>query len=228
MSQKERTMYLGKQIWRRINDHIGWAKGTVSASIVEREVQNIIRPFGAKVKIKQIKFTNKKTWFMVGGEFAPDVYRQPITIEIFLNSQKGYIYFTQKRRERFIFLLAQTLQHELVHKLQFKNRGDERFYTEHSYFTPGNSKSSPKTLDYLSMIDEIDAHAHDLAMEIKYHYPLDDPIKILRRVSEYPDLPTWKIYNRAFRGARWAQVRNELLRKTYKWLPTVKEPFISG
>lgn len=226
MSQKERTMYLGKQIWRRLNNHCGWAKGTVSATTIENEVREIIRPYGAKVALKLIKFTNKKTWFMIGGEFAPDRYRQPITIEIFLNLNKGYVYFTEKRRNRFIFLLSQTLQHELVHKLQFRNRGDEKFYTEHSYFTPGTSKSSPKKLEYLSMIDEIDAHAHDLAMEIKYNYPTDDPHRILRRVGDYPDLFTWKIYSRAFRGARWAQVRNELLRKTYKWLPTIHEPFL--
>jgi len=219
-------MYIGDQIWRRFKRNSKWAVGRVSAQTIKEEVQKMIAPYGAKAELFLKKFSNKKHWFMIGGEFAPDVLRRPITIELCVNADKGYVYFTQARRERFIFLLNQTLQHELVHKLQFTNRGGNNFYTHHYYFTPGNSKSSPRTLEYLAMVEEIDAYAHDLAMEIKYYYPLDDPKQVLKHINDYIDLPTWKIYSRAFKRARWPNVRNELLRRTYRWLPHIQEKFL--
>jgi hypothetical protein len=221
-------MYLGKQIWRRLNKLSDWITGRVGPTSIEEKVNEMLTPYGAKCRIIQLKLSNKKTWFMIGGEFDPSTIFKPITIDICLNSTKKYIYFTQKRKERFLFLLSQTLQHELVHKLQWKHGSSSAFYSKYYYFTPGNSKSSPKTMQYLAMVEEIDAYAHDLAMEIKFLYPHDDPAKILKNISQYPDLNTWKMYSRTFKRARWLQVRNELLRKTYKWLPAIKEKFSFG
>lgn len=218
-------MYLGKQIWRRLNKYSEWIKGKVFANALSENVQGILSPYGAKVRISHQKVIGKKVWFMIGGEFDPSAYHKPITIDIHIREDKGYIYFTEKRKQRFLFLLYQTLQHELVHKLQFKNRGNDRFYTHHYYFTPGASKSSPKKMEYLAMVEEIDAYAHDLAVEIKFYYPQDNPEVVLKRINEYPELDTWKMYTKTFKRARWIHVRNELLRKTYKWLPTVKERF---
>lgn len=218
-------MYLGKQIWRRLNKYSEWAVGKVCVNTLRENVQKIIAPYGAKVRILQQKVVSKRIWFMIGGEFDPCSYHKPITIDVLIREDRGYIYFTEKRKQRFLFLLHQTLQHELVHKLQFRNRGSDNFYTHHYYFTPGSSKSSPKKMEYLAMVEEIDAYAHDLALEIKYLYPNDDPKAILKRISEYSDLDTWKMYSKTFKRARWVHVRNELLRKTYKWLPTVKESF---
>lgn len=163
---------------------------------------------------------------MVGGEFDPSLSKNSITIDVHIREDKGYIYFTEEKRQKYIFLLNQTLQHELVHKSQFASRGTSNFYTHHYYFTPGSSKKSAKMMKYLAMVEEIDAYAHDLAMEIKYFYPFEDPKQVLKQVNNYSDLVTWKIYSRAFKKARWPQVRNELLRKTYKWLPKINENFI--
>lgn len=218
-------MYLGKQIWRRLNRNSEWMQGKVSASALRENLQHIFEPYGTKVRVFHQKKFSKRGWFMIGGEFDPSTNRKPIAIDIHVREDKGYIYFTQKRKERFIFLLHQTIQHELVHKHQFSNRGVDNFYTHHFYFTSGSSKSSPAKMEYLAMVEEIDAYAHDLALEIKYSYPFCNPKQILKSIGNFPELDTWKMYSKTFKGARWVHVRNELLRKTYKWLPTVKENF---
>lgn len=218
-------MYLGKQIWRRLNKYSEWIEGKVSASTVREKIQEMIAPYGATVKVKYQKNFSKRVWFMIGGEFDASVSRKQITIDIHLREDKGYIYFTERRKQRFIFLLNQTLQHELVHKMQFTNRGSDNFYTHHYYFTPGSSKSSPAKMEYLAMVEEIDAYAHDLALEIKYNYPFDDYKQILKQINDYSELEIWKMYKKTFKGARWVHVRNELLRKTYKWLPSIKEKY---
>ena len=218
-------MYLGKQIWRRLNKYSEWVIGKVFASTISEKVQEMIAPYGAKVRVIYQKNIPSRGWFMIGGEFDPSVYRQPISIDIHIREDKGYVYFTERRKQRFLFLLNQTLQHELVHKLQFKNRGGNSFYTHHYYFTPGSSKSSPKKMEYLAMVEEIDAYAHDLAVEIRYFYPETDSGYILKHINDYSCLETWRDYAKTFKRARWLHVRNELLRRTYKWLPTVQEKF---
>jgi hypothetical protein len=90
----------------------------------------------------------------------------------------------------------------------------------------GSAKRGCHNMDYLAMVEEVDAYAHDLAMEIKYHYPDIDPKEVLKNLNNYGNLTTWEIYKRVFKKARWKYVRNELLKKTYKWLPYVKEKFI--
>jgi hypothetical protein len=62
-------------------------------------------------------------------------------------------------------------------------------------------------------------------MEIKYHYPTENVKHVLANIDDYKNLSTWKMYRRAFKRARWNQVRNELLRKTNSWLPHIKEKF---
>jgi hypothetical protein len=81
-------------------------------------------------------------------------------------------------------------------------------------------------LEYFAMVEEIDAYAHDLAMEICFNYPHMPPRDILKNINHCDGLETWKIYKKYFRKARWLHVRNELLRKTYRWLPEVERQFL--
>lgn len=218
-------MHTGNQIWKRLNVNLEWLSGAISLSKLKRELDSLLKPYGAKVKLVPISFSSKKHWYMIGGEYTPGKYHMPIDIELCYNRNKTYIYFTEKRRKRFIFLLNQTLQHELVHKIQFKTKGDEKFYTHHFYFQPGKTFSSHKRLEYLAIVEELEAYAHDLAMEIKYHYPHIDPKQIIENIDSFSNLTTWKMYRRAFKRTKWNHVRTELLRKTNKWLPHIKENF---
>jgi hypothetical protein len=218
-------MYLGSKIWRRLNKHSEKLIGQLTHKQFLDEVQTLLKPFGAKVELKHHDLKTKR-FCIVGGEFTPGVVRTPITIFLHVNSNKSNIYMSRKKIRSFLFTLSQTLQHELVHKYQFQRSGNQRFYTHSYYYTMGSAKGGGQSMEYLAMVEEVDAYAHDLAMEIKYHYPDIDPKEVLKNLNNYDNLTTWYIYKRVFRKARWKYVRNELLKKTYKWLPYVQEKFI--
>lgn len=215
-------MELGTRIWKRLQKHTAELKGHVSESEILRILTGIIKPYGCKVVIKQKKMP-KSAYFTVGGEYCPVTVRQPITIFLILNSEKTGIYFTKNRLQSFLFLISQAIQHELIHKTQCKN--NKKFYTETYHFTKGSSTNGLSTLQYFAMKEEVEAYAHDLAMEIKYHYADLDSNIVMRNINNYEQLATWKMYKRAFRKSRWPIVRNQLLKKTFKWLPSIKEKY---
>jgi hypothetical protein len=66
-------------------------------------------------------------------------------------------------------------------------------------------------------MDEIDAYGHDIALEIKHYYPRTDPLKILRYPTRYNKLTSFFIYNRAFKGVNWRDIKKTLIRKAYNW-----------
>jgi hypothetical protein len=213
-------MHLGKKIWKRLNKNSTELKGHVSEAKIIEITQMMVKPFGCKIVIKHNKLP-KNTYFNIGGEYCPVSHRQPITIFIVLNSLKKGIYFTETRLLDFLFILSQTIQHELIHKMQcIRNK---KFYTELYHFTKGSSKIGFATLRYFAIKEEVEAYAHDLAMEIKHFYSDIDSTVILRNPDKYDCLTTWKLYKKAFRKSRWPMVRNQLLKKTYKWLPSIQE-----
>ena len=217
-------MYLGSKIWRRLNKHSDKLNGLLTHKQLQEEVQKLLKPFGAKVEIKQQEMKTKK-FCIVGGEFTPGVVRTPITIFLRVDSNKSQIYISKQKLRDFLFVLSQTLQHELVHKYQYQRSGNQRFYTTTYYYTMGAAKSGCRDMEYLAMVEEVDAYAHDLAMEIRYHYSELDPKYVLKNLNNFNELTTWGIYRKVFRKTRWKHVRNELLKKTYKWLPYVQEKF---
>lgn len=215
-------MYQGRRIWRRLNKNTEWMQGEVTAELFLEKTQRMISPFGAGIEvIYDFRFTSR-TPFKIGGEFDPYRIKRPISIIVHLNPS-NLINFTPNRKKRFLFLLNQTLQHEMMHKHQFTKRGEHRFYAKVVNFARCSSKTRMRTLEYFANMDEIDAYAHDLAMEIKFHYPDKNPQIILNNISKYNQLAVWKTYKKAFQGARWVHIREELLRKTNTWLPTIKD-----
>lgn len=215
-------MYLGSTIWRRLNKYSNKLSGTLSLKQLREEIELIVKPFGAKVELIPRPYAQNKL-FAIGGEYDPCLTKQPITIQIYIRESLQQVYLSKKRKQEFIFQLSQTLQHELIHKHQFQRRGTKTFYTNYFYFTTGSAKRGYTTMEYLATVEEIDAYAHDLAMEIKYYYPDKDPKQVLKKLNDYSKLYTWLMYRRAFKKARWLYVRNELLKKTYQWLPYINE-----
>lgn len=215
-------MYQGRRIWRRLNKTIEWMQGEVTSDLFIQKTKRMLAPFGANLEvIYDFRFTSR-TPFKIGGEFDPYRFKRPITIIIHLNPS-NLIKFTDKRRKRFLFLLNQTLQHEMLHKHQFIKRGENRFYAKVVNFARCSSKTRMRTLEYFANMDEIDAYAHDLAMEIKFYYPNENYHFVLNNISKFKHLAVWDTYKKAFKGARWLHIREELLRKTNTWLPTIKD-----
>jgi len=217
-------MYLGSKIWRRLNKHSDKLNGLLTHKQLQEEVQKLLKPFGAKVELKQQDLKTKK-FCIVGGEFIPGVVRTPITIFLYVDSNKPQLYISKSNLKNFLFILSQTLQHELVHKHQYQSSNNQKFYTKAYHYTLGSAKSGFRDMNYLATVEEVDAYAHDLAMEIRYYYSELDPKIVLKNLNDYDELTTWRIYRKVFRKTRWKHVRNELLKKTYKWLPYVQEKF---
>jgi hypothetical protein len=213
-------MYLGKKIWKRLLKYSTELKGNVSDTKLQEQVYKIVKPLGCRIEVVYGKLP-KKVHFLIGGEYDPCLTKQPITIFIHLNKIKQGIYFTENRLKAFLFSLSQTIQHELIHKIQCES--NRQFYTKEYYYTKGSAKFRFATMSYLATMEEVDAYAHDLAMEICFHY--NGNKGVLKNPDMYQQLTTWILYRRAFRHARWIDVRTQLLKKTYKWLPTVKEKF---
>lgn len=215
-------MYQGKRIWRRLNKNTEWMQGQVNAQTFLENTRKMIAPLGAKLEhIYDFRFTSR-TPFKIGGEFDPYKSKQAITIVVHINPS-NLINFTPTRKKRFLFLLNQTLQHEKLHQYQFAKRGESRFYAKTVNFTKCSSKTRMSTLEYFANVDEIDAYAHDLAMEIKFHYPNESPYFVLNNINKFKHLTVWNTYKNAFKGARWVYIREHLLRKTHSWMPSIKD-----
>jgi hypothetical protein len=78
--------------------------------------------------------------------------------------------------------------------------------------------------DYLSEFDEIDAYAHDIALEIVHYYPGTDRFEILRTINRRRFVYSWRLYKKTFRDCDdWSDIRHRLLSKVYRWLPHIIE-----
>lgn len=119
--------------------------------------------------------------------------------------------------EDFKFYLSQVIQHETIHKDQWQHRDRDEDPVKLDFRNLSGTKEEERS--YLSDLDEIDAYAHDIAMEIKYFYPKKDPYDVLKHISKTRKLCSYNYYRKIFRGCDWSMIKNKLLLKTFKWMP---------
>lgn len=119
----------------------------------------------------------------------------------------------------FRFLLSQTIQHETVHRDQWQKRPAVVDKVSIDFKEKKVTKS--EEMEYLSDRDEIDAYAHDIAMEIKYYYPNIPPYAVLKNIFKYKKIISFNYYRKTFRNKKWNDIKNLLFLKTYKWIPYV-------
>lgn len=150
----------------------------------------------------------------IGGSYAPD--DDLLTIELIVSPESSTIRIKEAEWQGFAFLLAQTIQHELIHRYQYTIRDLDATLERIEYYGGVNSEER----DYYSEDDEIHAYSHCLALELTNKYKG----KRLEKVLRCPDLirgcPTWTVYKKIFRKTNWLDIRRALLKHTIKWLPT--------
>ena len=136
-----------------------------------------------------------------------------------------FTYTAIRRRLGIIFnfpadlkLLSQVIQHETIHQLQYQHR-DCHDIAKLDFRDLRGSLNEER--EYLADKDEIDAYGHDIAMEIKYHYPGKDPYNILKNISKVRKLPSYNYYKQTFKTTKWSMVKKRLLKKTYNWIKYV-------
>lgn len=139
---------------------------------------------------------------------------------VVLNFPKRYKTFTldEGNWKDFKFAVSQVCQHEAIHQCQWQNREDNGAEKEPLEFRSEDG-TVEEIRDYLADPDEIDAYAHDIAMEIKYFYPKKDPYKVLHRLNTHKKVWSYFYYKRTFKGTDWSEIKNRLYKKTYLWLP---------
>lgn len=119
----------------------------------------------------------------------------------------------------FKFLVSQCIQHETIHQLQWQHRDCVEDPVKLDFRNKIGSINEERV--YLSDIDEIDAYAHDIAMEIKFYYPKDDPYQILKKINRVKKIPSYSYYRHTFKDCGWNKIKAMLLLKTYKWIAHV-------
>ena len=141
---------------------------------------------------------------------------------IVLNLSRNHKKFEMNNRmfKDFKFLLSQVIQHESIHQCQWSHRPEFRDPVTVDFRDNGMGMSKEDERIYLSDMDEIDAYGHDIALEMKHYYPRTDPMKILRYPSRYKKLTSFFIYNKAFKGVNWNDIKKRLISKAYNWTKT--------
>lgn len=180
-------------------------------------MNHIFRKFG-KIEV-EYEFSEKldSNYYTVAGLYDTDTdtrylhYFVPPDTLVFDLSDKGWADFR--------FLTSQVLQHETLHQIQAYNRGSnsERWV---GYTCAANKWS--EDMDYLSNHDEIEAYAHDIAMEVVFRYPNENPLDVVRNIGRRRKIFSYGCYTKTFRGVDWSKVHKALLTKVIKWLPHVK------
>jgi hypothetical protein len=217
-------MYLAPRINRRIAAMRDVLRGSVPLETVLDLVQSALKPFGIRVYLMPDD-TLTRPDFTCGGLYDFQKKRQPIDIVLHFHEGNRCFNFTKKNWTKFSFLLSQVVQHELIHKCQYSHRQEiENGGATLYYDIKAGEKSDKEHMDYLAELDEIEAYAHDIALEILHHYPTMDPYAVLSSINRRRRLWSWNYYRDAFKYSEdWSDVRHRLLKKTYQWLPIVIE-----
>ena len=203
-------MYLCTEIFERLDKYAYLFEGTQALKTIASNLQKTLKPFHVKVKIHQDN-TLERNQFAIGGEYHYDKVNQPIHLH--LNFPPGVTSFTWKGHwKHFRFLAGQVLQHELIHQHQCQ-------FPEHNEGNYYDMNTDNKDINYFSEFDEIDTHGHDIAMEIRYYYPDEDPYEVLKTVSKRKKIHSYKYYTKAFKGRDWTEIRKRLIKKAHNWIP---------
>lgn len=153
----------------------------------------------------------------IGGLYDHEIVRNNVILCLVVSPHTNSIILDETSWHDFAFTLTQTLQHELIHRHQYDVRTDDCVLTRYDF--PEENRTLFEEREYLSHIDEIDAYAHCIALELKRKYK-EETIRKQLRSSKLRGCPSWNSYKKAFRGDNWYQIRRELLRHIYKWLST--------
>lgn len=162
----------------------------------------------------------ERSQFAVSGLYDYETNKKIITLNLSSHYRKFNIH--HHNWKIFKFCVSQVCQHESIHQLQWQKRDNSTFVQE-----PIDFRLHPKNTDeeeeknYLADPDEIDAYAHDIAMEIKFYYPDQNPYSILKHIRRKRKVWSYHYYRNTFKRDDWTEIRRLLLKKTYTWLPHV-------
>lgn len=204
-------MYLQEEI----EDGLWAVRHDLIATNTVNEQVELLAPVLAEYGIKFRKASRHYPRWTLTGFYDPN--RDDILLVMGCrDTKKKYDFRSEAHCGLFLFELNTTAQHELIHKYQWMFR-DPDVHSSRVY------KAEGKKQHYYSDYDEIETQAHDLAMEMRYHYP---ELSINEIMREYHvgdvNLPTLNNYMKAFNCDTSHPVMKRLFKKLFNWLPKVQ------
>jgi hypothetical protein len=179
-------------------------------------IYKAVKPLGVRVDLKRDDLPKRA--FAMGAFYEPWRTRQPVCIEIFVSNRTETLRISKKWVANTAFVLFQTLCHEFIHKYQYKHRRpDAVVWLE----TLDDGAEMDENQAYLAELDEIDAYAHDIALELMFYHPLDAMEEM--RYMRSDRISSWWLYQEAFFGTNWRKIHNRLLKKVYQHLSQIWE-----
>lgn len=203
----------------------------VGTSLTYRQLSHRLnracRPLGSMVRVYRDKKRNfnKRQDFDVSAYFDTEKTHLPISLTVHVDPKREVMEFTDSVYRRFMFRVAQTLHHECIHAEQMERRAHLMERRVNVQPSKRMSKEQRKHMQYLSDHHEIEAYAHDIAMEIVTFYPRCDPMNVIKRIDAKRYLTTYRYFSRAFLNTEWESVHDLLIKKIMKWVPTAPNPY---
>lgn len=211
-------MYLAKKINKRLKSLYDALRGrdAILHSDLRELIQTAISPFNARVMMYGEPIPTDDIG--ISGVFEPANRRWPITIEVHVSKFRDKLYLNDKNVKHMVYAIFQSLSHELIHQYQYRFREDDAPIM--AYMLGDGSPMDPKQA-YLAEIDEIDAYAHDIAIDLFYHYPSNYMDHL--RDGRYTTSLAWTMYVEAFHGFDWKDIRNRLYKKVYEHITRIRD-----
>lgn len=194
----------------------------VSYSEFSKMLNEVLRPLGGYVRVmRDSDYTGN--FCTLSGYYDTDL-KQKLCIMVHVSGVSDHIKLTLKKYNTFRFMFSQIVQHEFIHRSQFEFNPDLDKRNIRVGLSNRLSKDQLAQINYLREWYEVEAYAHDIAMEIAHYHRKKRPETVLKRIDHFKHLESYQLYAKAFRGTDWQKLKIVLLKKTWKWLQTVKIP----
>lgn len=212
-------MYLAEEINERLDaiDYGRWHGKIVAVDDVLKALRKVVQPFDCYVRLRDDKDLIKwKKPFAMSGIFFVDKKHKAVTVYFHVRPGVTHIEFNTRRINRFRQIAAQILQHELIHKEQYASNPEYYDRLVDVSFSSRLKRKRQEDIVYLASMCEVDAYAHDIAMELQYTYPNKSLSYLLNNIDRLR-VPSFRFYSDAFKGTEWSKLRKTLLLKVAKW-----------
>lgn len=196
---------------------------SVTYKEISKKMNTLLRPLGAKGRVVRDEditaLTKKREIFDFSGYYDTELKNFPICITFHVAHDKDTVTFTKEKYNKFLFCFSRVIQHEFIHKSQFTFRPEQAERKIKVYYSNKVSKERKEQIEYLREWCEVEAYAHDLALEINNFYPTENAQRVVKNIENYRRLQTYIKYKNVFQGTEWSCVKKSLLKKTLKWIP---------
>lgn len=181
-----RAKFIPAKVWKDLDRYRNNSNGLV----------NYCKKWRTKIEFKAEPSRAKiwKEYVGIGGEYDPDDRQCILQIHSLKFDQHP---FTELSWERFKYRFIQTLQHELIHFMQYDRRDDQWSNYVLPHKKVGHAKKDAERR-YLSEFDEIQAYAHCIYLDFRVFRPNIPVDELISRARSKRDSKTLHYFLKTF------------------------------